>query len=336
MAYLNRAYLKRAYLKRAYLKQFLFAALLWVGIAGAASAQPLVEPGWVAERLGDEKIVLIDLRNKLDDGSYETYLEGHIPGAIHSDYLKDGWRVGRDDVVGLLPSEAEFQALARKLGVSQDSHVVFIPAGVNSTDFGSSARAYWTFKVFGHEKVSILNGGYTAWQAAYPNRIEQGAPIAPEAGDFIARFQPQGYISMADVAQAAGSDSGITLLDGRNEPQYYGEAKHPKAVKAGRIPGAQLLSQETAYDISANRLKSVTELESLYAEIATDQPVISYCNTGHWAATNWFVLSEVLGRKDVKLYDGSMVEWTASAGNPLEIGKSNLEKIKGFFKSLLG
>jgi thiosulfate/3-mercaptopyruvate sulfurtransferase len=235
-----------------------------------------------------------------------------------------------------LPSEAEFQALARKLGVSQDSHVVFIPAGVNSTDFGSSARAYWTFKVFGHEKVSILNGGYAAWKAAYPNRIEQGAPIAPKAGDFLAQFQPQGYISMADVEKTVGKDSGITLLDGRNAPQYYGEAKHPKAAKAGRIPGAQLLFQETAYDVSANRLKSATELESLYAEVATDQPVISYCNTGHWAATNWFVLSEVLGRKDVKLYDGSMVEWTASAGNALETGKSNLEKIKGFFKSILG
>ena len=102
--------------------------------------------------------------------------------------------------------------------------------------------------------------------------------------------------------------------------------------RPGRIPGAQLLFQETAYDVSANRLKSATELESLYAEVASDQPVISYCNTGHWAATNWFVLSEVLGRKDVKLYDGSMVEWTASAGNVLETGKSNLEKIKGFFQ----
>ena len=325
-----------AYLKRAYWKQFLFAALLWAGLAGAATAQPLVETGWLAERLDDQKIVLIDLRNKLDEGSYETYLEGHIPGAIHSDYLKDGWRVGRDDVVGLLPSEAEFQALARKLGVSQDSHVVLIPAGVSSTDFGSSARAYWTFKVFGHDKVSILNGGYAAWTAAYPNNIEQGAPIAPAAGDFIARFQPQGYISMDQVAQAVGKDSGITLLDGRNEPQYYGDAKHPKAAKAGRIPGSQMLFQETAYDVGANRLKSVTELEGLYADVAADQPVISYCNTGHWAATNWFVLSEVLGRKDVKLYDGSMVEWTANADNPLEIGKSNMDKIKGFFKSILG
>ena len=239
-------------------------------------------------------------------------------------------------MVGLLPTEAEFEALARKLGVSAGSHVVLIPAGVNSTDFGSSARAYWTFKVFGHDKVSILNGGYAAWVAAYPGQIETGAPVAPAPGDFVARFQPQGYVSMEQVAALVESKGKTTLLDGRNEAQFYGEAKHPKATNPGRIPGAQMLFQETAYDVETNKLKSVDELQTLYAAVDAGQPVISYCNTGHWAATNWFVLSEVLGRKDVKLYDGSMVEWTANADNPLDTGKSNLDKIKGFFKSILG
>lgn len=316
------------------LRQIFVVLVFWAGLATAATAQPLVDADWVAGNLDNDKLVLIDLRNKIDEGSYETYLNGHIPSSLHSDYLKDGWRVGRDDVVGLLPTEAQFEALVRRLGVSADSHVVLIPAGVSSTDFGSSARAYWTFKVFGHDKVSILNGGYAAWIAAYPGQIETGAPVAPAPGDFVARFQPQGYVSMSQVAELVGGE--VTLLDGRNEPQYYGEAKHPKAGKPGRIPGAQLLFQETAYDVESNRLKSVDELQSLYADVSADQPVISYCNTGHWAATNWFVLSEVLGRKDVKLYDGSMVEWTANADNPLETGKSNLQKIKGFFKSILG
>ena len=318
------------------LKRIFTVLLLWAGLATAAAAQPLVDADWVAGNLDNDNLVLIDLRNKIDKGSYETYLDGHIPSSLHSDYLKDGWRVGRDDVVGLLPTEAQFEVLARKLGVSADSHVVLIPAGVSSTDFGSSARAYWTFKVFGHDKVSILDGGYAAWVAAYPDRIETGAPVAPAPGDFVARFQPQGYVSMAQVAELVSGETDITLLDGRNETQYYGEAKHPKAARPGRIPGSQLLFQETAYDVTANRLKSAEELQSLYANISTDQPVISYCNTGHWAATNWFVLSEVLGRKDVKLYDGSMVEWTANADNPLATGKSNLQKIKGFFKSILG
>ena len=319
-----------------FLKRLCAVLLFWTGLATAATAQPLVDVDWVAGNLDNENVVLIDLRNKIDKGSYETYLDGHIPSSLHSDYLKDGWRVGRDDVVGLLPTEAEFEALARKLGVSVGSHIVLIPAGVNSTDFGSSARAYWTFKVFGHDKVSILNGGYAAWVAAYPGQIETGAPVAPAPGDFVARFQPQGYVSMEQVAALVESKDKTTLLDGRNEAQFYGEAKHPKATNPGRIPGAQMLFQETAYDVETNKLKSVDELQTLYAAVDAGQPVISYCNTGHWAATNWFVLSEVLGRKDVKLYDGSMVEWTANADNPLDTGKSNLDKIKGFFKSILG
>ncbi|EHI49703.1 rhodanese-related sulfurtransferase [SAR116 cluster alpha proteobacterium HIMB100] len=319
-----------------FLKRLCAVLLFWTGLATAATAQPLVDVDWVAGNLDNENVVLIDLRNEIDKGSYETYLDGHIPSSLHSDYLKDGWRVGRDDVVGLLPTEAEFEALARKLGVSAGSHVVLIPAGVNSTDFGSSARAYWTFKVFGHDKVSILNGGYAAWVAAYPGQIETGAPVAPVPGDFVARFQPQGYVSIEQVAALVESKGKTTLLDGRNEAQFYGEAKHPKATNPGRIPGAQMLFQETAYDVETNKLKSVDELQTLYAAVDAGQPVISYCNTGHWAATNWFVLSEVLGRKDVKLYDGSMVEWTANADNPLDTGKSNLDKIKGFFKSILG
>ena len=310
--------------------------LFLVTAATAATATPLVEPSWLAGKLGDDRLVVIDLRNKLDGGSYDTYLEGHIPSAIHSDYLRDGWRVGRDDVVGLLPEPAQFEALARKLGVSGNSHVVLVPAGVNSTDFGSSARAYWTFKVFGHDNVSILDGGFAAWKAAYPDRIESGAPVAPAPGDFTARFQPQGYVTTEEVRQIVDAGTGATLLDGRTKEQFLGDAKHPKAATGGRIPGAELIFQENAYDVEANRLKSLAELDAIYGNLDPQLPIVSYCNTGHWAATNWFVLSEVLGHDDVKLYDGSMVEWTADSANPLLVGESNMDKVKTFLKGLLG
>ena len=166
-----------------------FATVLALVIAPmVAFASPLVSPAWLSEKLDDDKVVVIDLRNKIDKGSYETFLEGHIPGAIHSDYLKDGWRVGRDGVVGLLPEADQFQSLARRLGVSDDTHVVVVPAGVSSTDFGSAARAYWTFKVFGHNNVSILDGGFAAWRDYAPGNIETGAFVAPEPGNFVARF----------------------------------------------------------------------------------------------------------------------------------------------------
>lgn len=314
----------------------LVTVLAFVMAPMLAIASPLVSPAWLSDKLDDEKIVIIDLRNKIDKGSYESFLQGHIPGAIHSDYLKDGWRVGRDGVVGLLPQAEQFEGLARRLGVSDDTHVVVVPAGVSSTDFGSAARAYWTFKVFGHVNVSVLDGGYAAWRAFAPGKIETGAFIAPEPGNFVARFNPQYYIGKADVAAYAANPSQATLVDGRNDAQFYAAAKHPKAAEAGRIPSAILMDQDNAYAAEQNRLKSRDELAEIYRGVG-DRTIVSYCNTGHWAATNWFVMSEVLGKDNVKLYDGSMVEWTADSSLPLDVsGKSNMQKIKDMFSGLLG
>ena len=107
--------------KQQHLLKVLFAALLlWIP-AGLAKAEPLVSASWLSNNLDNENLVVIDLRNQIDEGSYETFLKGHIPGSVHSDYLKDGWRIARDGVPGLLPTDAEFEALVRPLGVSYDS-----------------------------------------------------------------------------------------------------------------------------------------------------------------------------------------------------------------------
>ena len=314
-----------------------FATALTLVIAPViAFASPLVSPAWLSDNLDNSNLVIIDLRNKIDEGSYETFLEGHIPGSIHSDYLKDGWRVGRDGLVGLLPEADQFQLLARRLGVSDDTHVVVVPAGVSSTDFGSAARAYWTFKVFGHNNVSILDGGFAAWRDYAPGNIETGKFVAPEPGNFVAVFNPQFYIGTSDVAAFATNPGQALLVDGRTDEQFYAGGKHPKAAKAGRIPSAVLMDQDKAYSPDGNRLKSRDELASIYSDLG-DKTIVSYCNTGHWAATNWFVMSEILGQKNVKLYDGSMVEWTANSDLPLDTsGKSNMQKIKDMFPGLLG
>jgi thiosulfate/3-mercaptopyruvate sulfurtransferase len=314
-----------------------FATALALVVAPmVAFAGPLVSPAWLSENLDDDKLVIIDLRNKIDKGSYETFLEGHIPGAIHSDYLKDGWRVGRDGVVGLLPEADQFQSLVRRLGVSDDSHVVVVPAGVSSTDFGSAARAYWTFKVFGHNNVSILDGGVAAWRDYAPDNIETGAFVAPEPGNFVAKFNSEFYVGTPDVAAFAANPGQALLVDGRTDEQFHAGGKHPKAAKAGRIPSAVLMDQDKAYSSDGNRLKSRDELTSIYGDLG-DKTIVSYCNTGHWAATNWFVMSEILGQKNVKLYDGSMVEWTANSDLPLDTsGKSNMQKLKDMFSGLLG
>jgi thiosulfate/3-mercaptopyruvate sulfurtransferase len=295
-------------------------------------ASPLVDVDWLNKKVNsgetENNILLIDIRNGIGGGSYETYLDGHIPTSIHSDYGKDGWRVNVDNTVGLVPSEEQFQILARSLGVNSDTHIIIIPAGVSSSDFGSAARSYWTFKVFGHDNVSILNGGYMAWQEAYPSQIEKGDFVSRSEGNFTSSFVPELYIGSDQVAKIIKTNSSVILLDGRTEEQFYAEKKHGKARIAGRLPGSELLYQENAYNIASNTLKTDSELKEVYADYLNGD-VVSYCNTGHWAANNWFVISEVLGNKNVRLYDGSMVEWTQDPERSVDTsGRSNMDKLK--------
>lgn len=320
-------------------------ALMFVFTSSSAISSPLVSVDWlhnkidltetahpdVAVEFGQKgNILLIDLRNRIDGGSYDTFLQGHIPTSIHSDYEADGWRFdAQDGTIGLIPSAADFQTLARSLGINSDTHVVLIPAGVSPSDMAASTRSYWTLKVFGHENVSILDGGYAAWVAKFPEFIDIGPSDQRPEGNFEASFRQDLYISTVDVAQLVANDESVVLLDGRPASHFYAEAKHPRARVAGRLPGAELLFNADAYNAETNAFKSLNELNEVFADYV-DANVISYCNTGHWAANNWFVLSEILGNKNVKLYDGSMVEWTADLSLPVETkGRTNLQKIIG-------
>ena len=127
---------------------------------------------------------VLDVRSAIDGGGAEAYQKGHIPGAIHSDYDKAGWRVTRGGVPFMLPTLPELEKLIGELGIDEDTHVVVVPAGVHFTDFGAAARTYWTLKVAGVAKVSILDGGYAAW-AAEQNATETG-PSKPSPKIFTA------------------------------------------------------------------------------------------------------------------------------------------------------
>src|SRR5215510_8139509 len=143
---------------------------------GAATEHPgpLVSAAWLKDRLGDPDLVIVDIRSTLDGGGQEGYIKAHVPGAMHSDYDKAGWRVTRNNVPLMLPTVPELEKLIGETGIDEDSHVVVVPAGVHVLDFGSAARVYWTLKALGHKQVSILDGGYAAWTADPTNPVETG------------------------------------------------------------------------------------------------------------------------------------------------------------------
>ncbi len=293
---------------------------LFLAIASPAPASelaPLVDVDWVKANLERDDVVLLDIRNRIDGGSAASFANGHIPGAVHSDYLKDGWRTEVDGIIAQAPGADQIEALVGGLGIGNDDTVVVIPAGVSSSDFGSAARVYWTFRYAGHDAVAILNGGYRAWTADAANPVETGAS-QPEPEIFEAELRPELRVD-GDAVEAALGDGTTLLLDGRPQKQFAGLEKHDAARTAGHIPGAANFDQSGTFDEKTGKLIDAAKLESLLpAGLEEADEVYSYCNTGHWAAVNWFVLSEVLGREEVKLYDGSMVEWTADPDHPVE------------------
>jgi len=307
------------------------SALVSLGATFTASAaepqpqpQPLVSVAWLQQHLGDKNLVVLDIRSAIDGGGAKAYEDAHIPGAVHSDYDKAGWRVTRNDVPFMLPTVAELEKLIGDLGIDETSHVVVVPAGVSYTDFGSAARAYWTLKVVGVNNVSILDGGVAAWKAA-------GLPLEagvskPSPTIFTATLNEKLLSRIDDVTRVEGGKN-ATLLDARPASFFTGKEKAPNAQAYGHIPGAVNLDSASFYDAATNKLKPRSELAALAAQLPAQGPVIAYCNTGHWAATDWFVLHELLGRKDVSLYDGSMVEWTAQATRPIASSRTKWDDV---------
>jgi thiosulfate/3-mercaptopyruvate sulfurtransferase len=303
----------------------LVAALALATPAVADGATPLVSPQWLNANLKAPNLVILDIRSAIDGGGAEVYKQGHIPGATHSDYDKGGWRVTRNGVPFMLPTVAELEKVIGETGIDETSHVVIVPAGVHVLDFGSAARVYWTLKVAGLTQVSILDGGYAAWKAnpAYP--VETG--VHRPAPKIFTVALNKNLLAQIDEVEHAAKSGNATLLDARPVSYFDGKQKAPAAKTYGRIPGARSLDSAAFYDQSRNRLRSKDELAAIAASLL-DVPVVNYCNTGHWAATNWFVLSELLGRKQVTLYSGSMVEWTADARRPVESGRTRWDDLK--------
>jgi thiosulfate/3-mercaptopyruvate sulfurtransferase len=134
----------------------------------------------------------------------------------------------------------------------------------------------------------------------------------------------------SDVEQLLASHKGI-LVDARPAPFFNGKTKIDIAGAYGHIPGAVNIDSAEFYDENTQRLKPLDQLRKIAAQLPASGPVVTYCNTGHWSSTDWFVLSELLGRKDVKVYYGSIVDWTTVPSRPVTSSRTKWDDIKKFF-----
>ena len=309
------------------MKSIVAAFIALVALCGAAVAQvaaPLVSVEWAVNHIGKPGIVFLDVRGRLASASKEDYKRGHIPGAIWTNYLKDGWRTeDGNGTIAQLSSAETLETTIGNLGIENEDHVVIVPAGKSALDMGTATRIYWTFKVAGHDAVSILNGGMKAYTAEIDAETKQPAnpletgEIVPEPTIFTMELREDMLVTK--TAMAAAADAGEVIVDNRPQDQFLGINKHAKAQRAGTIPGAHNLPENwlTQNGGTFRDRDTITKLYKL-AGIKTDGAQINFCNTGHWASLGWFVSQEILGNGDAKMYDGSMVEWSADKSLPVD------------------
>jgi thiosulfate/3-mercaptopyruvate sulfurtransferase len=271
----------------------------------------LVDADWLAQHLNDENIRIVEV-----DENPELYAEAHIPGAIGFDWREDLQDPVRRDFLG----PQAFGELFGGHGVSNDHTIVLY--GDRNNWF--AAYTYWYLKYYGHDKVLLLNGPREKW-------IADGRPTSSELPSyppvsFTAQPGDQAIRAYRDEVLAA-IESPTKLVDVRSPAEFAGEIISPAgyeqegAQRGGHIPGAASVPWAQAVQEDGT-FKSADELRDLYAGkgVLNGDDIIAYCRIGERSAHTWFVLHELLGRDDVKNYDGSWTEWGNLVGVPVEKG----------------
>lgn len=276
-------------------------------------SDPLVSTAWLAERLGDPGVQVLDaswfMPGEPMTGA-ASYAAGHIPGAVFFDI--DALSDRSSDLPHMLPTPEAFAKAAGKLGLRHEATIVIYDAqGVFS-----APRVWWTLRIMGFPSVRVLDGGLKAWRAeGRPVETDLAAPtptvLAPAFNAALVR----------DLAGVTGalSDGSAQVVDARGAPRFRGEAPEPRpGLRSGHMPGALNLPFGALVNADGT-LKSEAELRAAFAHVDLSRPIITTCGSGVTAAILALGLAR-LGRDDVSIYDGSWAEWGGRADTAVATG----------------
>ncbi|MCG6937855.1 MAG: hypothetical protein LJE83_06730 [Gammaproteobacteria bacterium] len=285
---------------------------------------PLVDTDWLQQNL--DKVKILDVREDIDSFTRKAVLVrkrftgdlklsrpgAHIPGAVLVDFLniRSSREIDGRNIRYMLPEKKEFEDLMQSWGVNNDDIVIITSYGASNSDITLATRLYWQLKYFGFDNIAILDGGVKQWLLEQkPGSIEN---TRPKRGNWVASEERNSLLASSDDVTNAIKDEGTVLLDTRSLGYYLGVIKRPYVRKKGHIPGAKIFPSELlTTDGSAVYFTATEDILQMAEELGVDSDanIITYCNSGQLASASWFVFSELIGNKKVKLFDGSMHQW---------------------------
>ncbi len=281
---------------------FLFPAL-----GMTRSIDPVISTDWLAANAKDPKIVIVDIRK------VEDYKAGHIPNAVN--IFVNTWAITQGKLRNQVPPIDDLADIINSAGIAADSKVVVVGNTDNPPNRSGIMRVAWTLEYAGIENVAILDGGWEKW-------VAEKKPVAtdmvkPKASNFQPKPNKAMPASKDDVKAAIGKE---TIVDARDPDFYQGKKKLDFVARAGRIKTAVNLPSMAAYNPNGT-FKDKKELADMAAKaVGSDlnKNIIVYCDTGRLATVWAYLLKDVLGYKNVRMYDGSSEEWMADPTAPIE------------------
>lgn len=310
-------------------KQVASATLAWGFAATAALAQalpgPVVDTAWLAANL--DKVQVLDLRGSAKSFTADPEMEdvkgkkvvdevgGHIAGSRLMEFkaIRVERELNGNKIKYMVPERAVFEKMVQDAGIDSGKPIVILPVGTSLSDVNDGMRLYWQFKLYGEDNVAMLDGGMAAW-------LQDGKPfvkdaLVAKAGNWksAADRSAQLFADSNDVASIVEKKN-AQLIDGRELPQFHGLAKRDYVFAYGHIENAKPLAPDTTFKkdggaiklLAANTYRGVLQAQG----IDPAAPSVVYCNSGAQSSLPWFILSEVLGNKSARQFDGSLHQWT--------------------------
>jgi len=294
--------------------------------------EPIVSTDWLEDNFGAEDLVILDVR------SPDEYTAGHIPDSINVPiaFPVSAWTAMRGDIFYEVPPAEELFDTIGNAGITGDSLVVVVgrtcdlpgvPAAYSTAD---ANRVAITLIYAGIRNVAVLDGGFDKWSAE--GKATSTELVTPTAVTYIGEANEAMFVSKAYVEKKIRRKWGASvILDGRDPEFYFGIGMEPFYTRAGHIPGATCLPAPYFWDATVDGAGATIYMTYKDTAVLKDmasgavgkrmfskaKEIIVYCGVGGYASTLWFVLHEVAGYKNVKIFDGSAQEWTADPDAPV-------------------